>query len=127
MQKFIGVLLLSLIATSALAAQDQSVPAATSQAEGTRYEVVQSPLAEKWTFKLDRFTGRVWQLVLASTDDFVWELMTVRGLGTSSSNAPRFQIFTSSIAVKYIFLIDTELGRTWVLVGSPKRWVPFAE
>ena len=51
---------------------------------------------------------------------------------------PRFQLFTSGVAARYTFLIDTETGKTWVLVTGKKKqpdgteyevnsWQPFAE
>ena len=51
---------------------------------------------------------------------------------------PRYQIFTSGLAARHTFLLDTEFGKTWVLVhGTRQRpdgseyqvnlWEPFVE
>lgn len=45
-----------------------------------RFEILQSPLAARWTFRLDRYTGKVWQLVKTKDDDNTWEEMLVGDL-----------------------------------------------
>lgn len=92
-------------------------PQQTSAIPGARFEVVQSPIAAKWTFRLDRYTGRVWQLVKTKADSNAWEETDVYGLAPNlQAKQPRFQIFTSGIAARHTFLIDTSNGRTWVVV-----------
>jgi hypothetical protein len=103
-----------------------------------RYEIVQSQLAAKWTFRLDRFTGRVSQLVKNSDDDSTWERMEIIGLPAITPARARFQIFTSGLAARYTFLIDTTTGITWMVVTGKRRgsdgsesevnvWQPFAQ
>jgi hypothetical protein len=110
----------------------------TSPPPDARFEIVQSQLAAKWTFRLDRFTGHVAQLVVTSDDDTTWEEMPIWGLTQiPSPSRPRFQIFTSGLAARHTFLIDTTTGLTWKLVTSKKKaedgteyevhsWQPFA-
>ncbi|WP_343725756.1 hypothetical protein [Herbaspirillum huttiense] len=103
-----------------------------------RYEIVQSPMAARWTFKLDRYTGTVWQLVTTSDNDLTWEgMLIVQSPIVTSPSKPRFQLFTSGIAARHTFLLDTETGRTWQLTTqkfTPKdsakeieinAWQPF--
>ena len=82
-----------------------------------RFEIVQSELAAKWTFRLDRFTGHVAQLVRTTNDDPAWqEMEVVRLIPTQTASArPRFEIFASGLAAKHTFLIDTDTGVTWRL------------
>lgn len=56
-------------------AQDElnNVHQATVPPPGARYEIIQSQLAAHWTFRLDRFTGRVAQLVRIEDDESTWE------------------------------------------------------
>ena len=58
-------------------AQDQpnNIHQATIPAADARFEVLQSELAARWTFRLDRFTGRVAQLVKDKNDGHTWEDM----------------------------------------------------
>ena len=84
-----------------------------------RFEIVQSELAAKWTFRLDRFTGHVAQLTHNKDDDNVWEEMRVIGIPyVATPTRPRFQIFTSGLAARHTFLIDTDTGKTWVIVKT---------
>ncbi len=111
----------------------------TTLPPNARYEIVQSMLAARWTFRLDRFSGRVAQLVKMADDSITWVNMEIIGLPIIPSVAkPRFQIFTSGIAVRHTFLMNTENGKTWIVVAEKKRypdgteyevnvWQPFAE
>jgi len=128
-----------LFSHSAGAQQTADVHQRTDLPPTARFEIVQSELAAKWTFRLDRFSGRVAQLVRTAQDDNGWEEMRVIGLPPMATPPkPRFQLFTSGLAAKHTFLIDTETGKTWVLVTSKKTgtegtqydenvWQPFAD
>lgn len=135
-------LAIALFAISTVAAgQDYPSPAhqQTTTNPGSRFELLQSSLAAKWTFRLDRFTGRVWQLVKTKDDDSTWEEMPVIGLPKlQSATRARFQLFTSGLAARHTFLLDSDTGKTWIVVtGKGKNkdgsefdynaWQPFAE
>jgi len=86
-----------------------------------RFEIVQSELTVRWTFLLDRFSGVVSQLMFFGDDSIFWGFLEVTPLPTSSKHPhPHFQIFTSGIAAKNTFLIDTDTGFTWALVTLDK-------
>ena len=90
----------------------------TSTPSDARFEIIQSELAAKWTFRLDRYTGSVDQLVRTRSDRYAWEKMPVTGLPKiNNPNKPRFIIFTSGIAVRYTLLMDSKTGKTWVLTA----------
>jgi len=92
-------------------------PQQTSAPINARYEILQSTLAAKFTFKLDRFTGRIWELVQTKNNEYTWQETEVYNRpATQSTPKPRFQLFTSGIAARYTFLLDGETGKTWVLV-----------
>lgn len=94
----------------------------TSPPSAARFEIVQSPLAAKWTFRLDRYSGRIWQLVRTAEDENTWEEMPVMGLPKAQPSArPHFQIFASGLAARHTFLIDNDTGRTWVVVTGKRR------
>lgn len=139
MNKFLTALLIGLISLGAQA-DDRQTPShqSTSAIQGSRYELVQSQLAARWTFRLDRYTGRVYQLVLTKDDENHWDEMLVVGLPKGSAAKARFQMFTSGLAARHTFLLDTETGKTWTIVsGTIKRkdggeqefvsWQPFAD
>jgi hypothetical protein len=113
----------------------------TAVPSNARYEIVQSEIAAKWTFRLDRFSGHVSQLVQTKAGESSWEVMPVIALPTlttSQATRPRFQIFTSGLAAKFTFLIDTDTGKTWQLTTTKSKtpsgeefeynsWEPFNE
>ena len=110
----------------------------TSPISGARVEVLQSTLAAKWTFRLDRYAERVWQRVRKKDDDNAREEMPLVDLKVQASASPRFQLFTSGLAVRHTFLIDGDTGKAWLVVTSKRKqpdgtehehhaWQPFAE
>ena len=137
--RFLGVFLafvLSLLSGSTAAQSTANVHQSTAQPLDGRFEIVQSPIAAKWTFRLDRHSGNVDQLVETQDGALTWQGMLVLDLpDVSSTRTARFAIFASGIAARFTFLIDSQTGRTWVLTsladteGSdpPVGWLPFPE
>ncbi len=81
-----------------------------------RYEVIQSEIAARWTFRLDRFTGQVYKLGQIESGQIVWEKMPVWKLPkTENPSKPRFQLFVSGFSAGISLLIDTYTGKTWGL------------
>ena len=128
-----------LLSGPAFAQQQSDLHQQTTTPPNARFEILQSELAARWTFRLDRFTGRVAQLVKAGDDKNAWEEMEVIGLpALSQASRPRFQLFTSGIAARYTFLIDNDTGKTWVVVTDKRTrsdgseyeitmWEPFPD
>jgi hypothetical protein len=86
-----------------------------------RFEIMQSELAAKFTFRLDRNTGHISQLVADPDGSLTWENMTVAALPIiTSPSRPRFQLFASGLAAKFTFMIDTDTGITWQLVTGDR-------
>ena len=137
----LGVLLASAFSllSGLAAAQSNSVHQSTMQPAGGRFEIVQSPVAAKWTFRLDRHRGNVDQLVETQDGALAWQGMLVLGLPEvypERKPKARFTIFASGIAARFTFLIDSQTGQTWVLnsfsdtdEGSDSLvgWLPFLE
>ena len=61
--QFAGALIVASLSGAATAQNDINILESTLQPADGRFEIVQSPLAAKWTFRLDRHTGQVDQLV----------------------------------------------------------------
>jgi len=102
-------------------AQAQQLPQYSSQSTsqiGGRYEIIMSEIAASNSFKLDRYFGNVYLLVKTKNDEPVWEKM----LKDISNNDPFFsdkinyQIYMSSISLRYTFLLNVNSGTTWMLV-----------
>lgn len=94
-----------------------NVHQSTAPSVDSRYEIVQSQLAARWTFRLDRYTGEVMQLLLNEQKENTWHKIAVQDLPKiRNPNRPRFQIFTSGLAARHTFLLDTITGKTWTLI-----------
>lgn len=124
----IVVLLCAISIAGPLCAQDMPISPHTSSTipQSARYEIVQSHLAAKWTFRLDRSCGKVAQLVSTNNGGMTWENMYIEGwIGCGSVVKdeyikPKFQLFSSSLAAKHTFLMNTDNGNTWILVSKTK-------
>ena len=117
----IGTIFLLLVTCSTgIGAQVNShSPQATVAPTDARYVIVQSEIAARWTFRLDRWTGHVAELVTTKSGDFTWQQMDVQGLAEAVAPlTPHFLIFTSGIAARFTFLLDTRSGASWVLVST---------
>jgi hypothetical protein len=107
------------ISTPLLAQQDPTpIHSSTTVPANSRYEIVQSTLAARWLFKLDRQTGVVYQIVRTKDDDNVWEQMEVRGLPLAPAVGVHYELFLSGLAAKFMFLMNLDTGQTWQLQSS---------
>ncbi len=129
-------LLLVLIISINLEAQETPVHNFTTAPSDARFAIIQAQTSAKWTFRLDRYAGRVWQLVRTVSGENKWQQTRVIDLPTESlSVKPRYQLFLSSLAAKHSFLIDVDTGNTWTLTtladtnGNELEivWSPFKE
>lgn len=79
-----------------------------------RYEIVQSTIAARFTFRVDKVCGNISQLVATKNDDLIWEPMTVIKLPNCTNDGKnRYQLFLSGLAARHSYLLNTENGRTW--------------
>ena len=100
--------------SSSVLAQDQS-SVSTVAPLNARFTIIQSPLAAKWQFALDRIDGRIFQLADTGSG-MIWEETQVVGLSSNKTDTkPHYQMFTSGLAARHTFLLDTDNGLTWLL------------
>lgn len=128
---------LLLLPTAAFGQSNAVNHESTLRPTDARFEVVQSPLAARWTFRLDRYTGRVDQMVQSFFGDPTWQEMPVIGLPDEpNANRARFVLFTSGLAARHTFLMDSTTGKTWLLTTLPSTeedseeivgWSPFMD
>ena len=125
-------------------AEDVYINVQTTTPTDARYQIVQSTITTRDTYRLDTHSGRISRLIRAgnardfgSVDDVVqsvvqeflahldladtliWEEMIVWERPTvQNPSKPRFQIFLSGITTRDSYLIDTRTGETWQVVKS---------
>lgn len=92
-----------------------------------RYEIIQSPIARKLTFKIDKVEGNVWQLVQTSSGGVAWQTIHVALIiaDDKEANSNNYRFFFSGIALKDCFIYNVKTGRCWVLVESSNKELSF--
>jgi len=117
-KSLLPVVMLAAALPISVKAQETPTPPHSSStvSPSARYEIVQSHLAAKWTFRLDRNCGFVSQLVAARGGGMTWESMPIEKRPPCVDNtANHYQLFSSSIAARHTFLMNTDTGRSWLL------------
>lgn len=117
MRKSIFAFALVLLVCCAGQSQETTPNQATTAPAESRYEIIQSTIAAKSTFKLDKIVGTVYLLVEKRTGGLTWQSMVVESApyDTKVSGKVNYQIFTSGISMRYTFLLNVNTGVTWVL------------
>ncbi|MFZ5563129.1 MAG: hypothetical protein ACOZBW_03700 [Thermodesulfobacteriota bacterium] len=88
----------------------------TASPDNARYEVIQSETAPRWLFKLDRYTGQVYQLTQTSKGEIHWiEMLVWERPEIKKPAMARFQLFISGFSAAYAILMDTAEGGSWIL------------
>jgi hypothetical protein len=106
-------------ATASAQGLSSEVHHATTTPSDARYEIVQSGNGVRWTFRLDRFTGRVDLMVATKDDGLTWQPMPVIGLEPiADARRPRFVVFISGHGARYTLLMDSVAGTTWLLTSG---------
>lgn len=113
MKKFILLFFVLFLSVQIFAQDKQAV---STQMNNARFEVIQSPIARRYTFFLDKVEGKVYQLVQTTTGGDSWQEMTVFPKDNQTYTEPTYQLFIGGFAVADMFLVNTKTGRTWVLV-----------
>ena len=91
----------------------------TTLATKSRFEIVQSELAAKITLRVDKVCGVVSQMVTTDEGGNLWQYIPMENKPACTSDGRiRFQLFTSGMAARYTYLMNTDTGATWLLVTS---------
>lgn len=112
------------------------ISAATHQSttvpDTARFEVAQSPILARLTFRLDRFTGETWQLVSTPTNSYAWQPVKRIPLpnDTKAPGKVNYQLFLSGIRAQVTVLVNTTTGASWYAAEDPKTgvfWSPMEQ
>ncbi len=79
MKKTLFLLIFAAIAYQGLA-QNAYRHQFSSAPDTSRLEIVQSDMGARYTFRIDKYTGEVYQLVKTYNDDLAWEAIGVEGV-----------------------------------------------
>lgn len=121
-------LLVPLVATAqtpASNAHQRSLVPATA-----RFEVIQSQIFARSTYRLDKYTGQAWEATMRSDSTLAWQAITMEA---HPAGDPRregevnYQLFLSGIANRFTFLLNVNNGATWQLIQTREQtlaWDP---
>ena len=83
------------------------------------------------TYKLDRYTGDVYQMIQKSDGDLTWDKLLRlahpddKGQKEGVAN---YQLFLSGFQMRHTFLMNVRSGATWEILEDPKTkqvyWSP---
>jgi hypothetical protein len=94
--------------------KDVKIHSSSAVSNQARYEIIQSTLAARFTFKVDKVCGNIFQLTATKNDDLIWEQMLVVKLPNCTNDGKiRYQLFLSGLAARHTFLMNTDNGKTW--------------
>ncbi len=89
-----------------------------------RFMIVQSPIGVKATFKLDTFTGNVYQLQVDTAGKDLWfpliRLPATTTADITYPNSNNYTLSVSTLAIRYTFILNVNTGATWEWVVNPK-------
>ena len=89
-----------------------------------RYAFVQSHIAASGTYKLDCYTGDVYQMIQKSDGDLTWDkllrLAHPEDKG-QKEGAANYQLFLSGFQMRHTFLINVRSGATWEIWRIQKQ------
>ena len=116
------LILFILFSCTPIYSQLQNYQAISTSQVGGRYEIIQSQIKRSNTFKLDKFTGKVYMFVSTKDDWYTWQEV-YKGNVELDKVIPEkinYQIFMGGIAAKDCFLININTGVTWMLTEDKK-------
>jgi hypothetical protein len=118
----VRILLLAILAvpgSRALAQRDLVQHERTLAPADARFEFVQSALGARFSFRVDKVTGRVDQIVMRSDSTLTWQRVPRLEHPAGDTQVPghvNYQMFMSGIGNRYTYLLNLNNGATWQLV-----------
>ena len=127
MMKKILFLLFLLCSINVYSQETENYQAVKTSQTGGRYEIVQSEITRRHTFKIDKYTGTVLQFVKTSEDVSTWQLVpkTPAKFDTVIPDQINYQVFLGGIAIRDCFLLNINTGATWILVKDSAENLSF--
>ena len=121
MNKLFVVACFVIASLPSLAQMEDYTYVSTSQTGG-RFEIIQSPKARRLTFKLDKYTGDIFQLVRNEEKELVWRKLLNFELDLLNIFLPEkveekisYQLFMGGMAISDCFLLNIHNGDTYRL------------
>lgn len=106
---------------------DKTATNQTTSLTGGRWEFFMSEIAAQGTYRIDKYTGKVYVLVKKDDETLTWDLVEKEAGKTDVQNPGviNYQLFASGLAMRYTFLLNTNTGLTWQLVADENKVLSF--
>lgn len=107
-------------------ADDVQIPVSTSTESG-RFEFIQSTIARRVSLMLDKYTGKVWQMVqISDRGDIGFEPVSKDIPSTDAkSQKINYQLYMSGTALRDCFLLNINTGEVWQLAEGKDEELVF--
>lgn len=119
--KKIGFIICFIILVFPAFGQENGTNQTTSLRDG-QWEFFMSDVAVKYTFKVDKFNGNVYQFVQREDKSYTWQLIEKEAskIDIQKQDSINYQLFSSGLGIRFTFLLNTNSGLTWKLVKDEK-------
>lgn len=120
--KKIGLVLIFIILRLSAFGQQNGTNQTTSLSDG-HWEFFMSDVAAKYTFKVDKFTGDVYQFVQREDKSYTWQFIEkeTSDKDIQKQDSINYQLFSSGLGIRFTFLLNINSGLTWQLVKDEKE------
>lgn len=126
MKRLVILFALFFAGISAFAYGEESIGQKTNTEAG-RYEIIIPDNMIRYTFRLDKFTGDIWQLVKNSDDSSTWQKVYREPSYFDSTDEDKinYQLIVPANAARFIMLININNGTTWQICRTKDDEVAF--
>lgn len=126
MKRLVILFALFFTGISAFAYGEESIGQKTNTEAG-RYEIIIPDNMIRYTFRLDKFTGDIWQLVKNSDDSSTWQKVYRESSYFDSTDEDKinYQLIVPANAARFIMLININNGTTWQICRTKDDEVAF--
>ncbi|XOV91646.1 MAG: hypothetical protein ACFHWX_15710 [Bacteroidota bacterium] len=120
--KILPLIIILFVCGRAYAQPEMVIHQSTHPRSDSRFEIIQSSIMARLTFKIDKFNGDVFQLVESSDSGLFWEEMDKEKHFLKDIMIPdqvNYQLFISGLLTRITLLMNLNTGATWQLVEDP--------
>lgn len=102
---------------------DKKYQSISTSQTGGRYEIIQSDRARVLTFKVDKYDGIVYQLVIKEDSTYTWqEIPRYNKIKDQCKPGTiNYQVFMGGIMQCDCFLLNIQTGAVWLLYKDNKK------
>lgn len=107
-------------------ADDVQIPVSTSTESG-RFEFIQSTIARRVSLMLDKYTGKVWQMVQISDRGDIGFEPVPKDIPSTDAKSQKinYQLYMSGTALRDCFLLNINTGEVWQLAEGKDEELVF--